>query len=252
MYTCSRIEPRAEESSSDVRDLVVKIYNYSDQDSLKTCLDEYKILNSLNHKAIVKAARCFVKLNKCHIVMERAQGLTLSKFLAKKFNDNIDDRQPMVSTVMRNLVEAVAYLHSQHVSHRDIKPDNIIVDDDFSVKLIDYNVSVRYEPSLTSEYPKSIKGGTGVKQWSAPETRSELFYSAKCDSWSLGCIFYYLLSGAFPPDELSYEKSHNLMREWISENSPQNRELFDGLTEMVPESRLSPTDALKLIKTNPV
>jgi serine/threonine protein kinase len=50
-----------------------------------------------------------------------------------------------------------------------LKPDNLIVADDMSIKLIDFNVSVWLTGDTT--YLKEIIGGTGLKQWSAPETR---------------------------------------------------------------------------------
>jgi serine/threonine protein kinase len=44
--------------------------------------------------------------------------------------------------LMRNLLEVVSYLHAVGICHRDLKPDNLIVADDMSIKLIDFNVSV--------------------------------------------------------------------------------------------------------------
>jgi len=92
----------------------------------------------------------------------------------------------------------VAYLHGQGVCHRDLKPDNIVVSDNGIVKLLDFNVAKRST--------KNIVGGTGLKLWSAPETRRALSYSEKCDSWSLGLILATLLSGQFPCEEASFEQ----------------------------------------------
>lgn len=71
--------------------------------------------------------------------------------------------------LMKNLLEVVSYLHAVGICHRDLKPDNLIVADDMSIKLIDFNVSVWLTGDTT--YLKEIIGGTGLKQWSAPETR---------------------------------------------------------------------------------
>ena len=52
-----------------------------------------------------------------------------------------------------------------------------------------------------------LMGGTGLKQWSAPETRIQLTYSEKCDVWSAGCILYYLISGnELEPNQSGEEK----------------------------------------------
>ena len=54
------------------------------------------------------------------------------------------------------------------VCHRDLKPDNIIVDEYFTLYVIDFNVAVKFSDATQDE----IIGGTGLKQWSAPETRT--------------------------------------------------------------------------------
>lgn len=63
------------------------------------------------------------------------------------------------------------------VAHRDLKPDNIIVDlQEETLKLIDFNTAVKFSETgslgCSPTYSTVITGGTGLKQWSAPETRT--------------------------------------------------------------------------------
>ena len=59
-----------------------------------------------------------------------------------------------------------------------------------SVKLIDFNVAIKVEDSTSK-----ITGGTGLKEWSAPETRKYLHNDFKIDSWTLGCVMYFICTG---------------------------------------------------------
>ena len=56
--------------------------------------------------------------------------------------------------------------------------------------MIDFNVAVEW----TEEDPR-ISGGTGLKEWSAPETRNKLHTDSKIDCWTLGCVMYFLCTG---------------------------------------------------------
>ena len=145
--------------------------------------------------------------------------------------------------ITRQILEAVAYLHSEGICHRDIKPDNLVVDlDTNKVKLIDFNTATKI---TVGSYLNEIQGGTGLRMWSAPETRRELFYSAKCDLWSVGCILYYLLSGGHTMD---IEKTwpQNLEEVFsFAKLVPEAKLLLEGLLDIEPSHRLSPQDALE-------
>lgn len=62
--------------------------------------------------------------------------------------------------------------------------------DSLKVKIIDFNVAVKVD-----DEDSKITGGTGLKEWSAPETRKFLQNDFKIDSWTLGCVMYYLCTG---------------------------------------------------------
>ena len=58
------------------------------------------------------------------------------------------------------------------------------------MKIIDFNVAVEVDPDI-----QKIKGRTGLREWSAPETRRSEDTDFKQDSWTLGCIMYYICTG---------------------------------------------------------
>jgi serine/threonine protein kinase len=102
-----------------------------------------------------------------------------------------------VRSLAHQLLSAVEHMHRHKVCHRDLKPDNILLteikeDSDIMLKVIDFNVAVDLRLS------PSIRGKTGVDEWSAPETRKWAEYDEKCDIWSVGCLILFMLSGLTP------------------------------------------------------
>ena len=86
------------------------------------------------------------------------------------------------------LIKGLAYLHEHNIAHRDVKPDNLVCDDDFCLQIIDFDVAieVRDENTEVGEY-------RGTKGWTAPEMGTEdgpsLMYSPiKADRWSCGRV----------------------------------------------------------------
>jgi serine/threonine protein kinase len=95
-----------------------------------------------------------------------------------------------VAQVCWGLIYGVAYLHMNCIAHRDIKPDNLVVDRNFCLKIIDFDVAMQ----VKDEY-EVVEGQCGTKGWMAPEMVEESMYSPiKADRWSTGQVLLYLLN----------------------------------------------------------
>ena len=134
-------------------ELAVKVTTCDDKLILEQCINEYKILRSLSHINIVKVNELFFSNNKCYLVMEKAEGIPLKNLIKQRQLDHHEILQ-----IIKQALEALNYLHQNGISHRDLKPDNLIVNPaDLSVKLIDFNVSTKFDKIDECEnYPQTI------------------------------------------------------------------------------------------------
>ena len=97
--------------------------------------------------------------------------------------------------IIRQILSAVAYLHSKKIAHRDIKPENILFEsnDSLNVKLLDFGNSRKIGAN------EAMSGVYGTAYYVAPEVLQGA-YDEKCDIWSIGVILFVLLSGSPPFD----------------------------------------------------
>ena len=101
--------------------------------------------------------------------------------------------EAMAKHVFRQIIEAVHYLHSNNVAHRDIKLENILVSDSYKVKLIDFGLSQFFSENHLMMTP------CGSPSYVSPEIAENLPYDGlKSDVWSCGVVLYFLVYGVSP------------------------------------------------------
>lgn len=121
----------------DVKVAIKQMFKSSIQASLMDSIKaENKVLMKLDHPNIVKYFDMFEDEHYIFIVMNYIDGVTLSELLGKR---KLDESE--ASKIMFQLASALAHCHSLKIAHRDIKPDNVLIDDDGNATLIDFGLA---------------------------------------------------------------------------------------------------------------
>jgi len=135
------------------------------------------------------------------IFMERASGGELFDQLTTH-NGPLPEKA--AQQFMRELVDGVAHCHKLGVAHRDLKLENVLLNDAGVLKVIDFGLSHQYAVSADGQVDRSkpIEGFCGSKSYAAPEVLLGRGYDGfQADMWSLGVCLFGLLNGFFPVDE---------------------------------------------------
>lgn len=133
---------------------------------------EIEILADLDHPNVVKYYESYEDRTNLFIVMELLQGVTLARKLREQRFTEYG-----AAVVLKHLLEAVKHCHEHNVAHRDIKTDNLMIDEAGKVTLIDFGLS------KMSSKKDNLKSCAGTPMFMAPEILKEK-YSVKCDLWS--------------------------------------------------------------------
>jgi len=156
-------------------------------------LQEAQTLAKLSHPSIVKVLDFFEENNTAYMVMEFLKGQTLESYIQSK-GGRLSQEEAL--KLIKQIAEAVKYIHSHNILHRDLKPDNIILTDDGRLVLIDFGNAKDLSSSTqrTSSTTAVLTPGYGApEQYSIKEQKG--FYT---DIYALGAILYRMLTGQVP------------------------------------------------------
>ena len=161
-------------------------------------IKEAKILSDVHHPYIVNVLEVFEENNTAYIVMEYIAGQSLKYKLEKE--GVLPEK--LVLKYVRQVGEALQFVHEKQIVHLDIKPSNILLDTHDDARLIDFGVSKRYdmEQQETSTTMLTLsKGFASVEQYDDEGTQS---FSPCPDIYSLGATMYNLLTGKIPTESI--------------------------------------------------
>ncbi len=125
-----------------------------------------------------------------YIVMEYIEGKTLKQLLKKRGSLTLSE----AIDIMLQLTDGMAHAHDSYIIHRDLKPQNIMIKDDGQIKITDFGIAM----ALNSTQLTQTNSVMGSVHYLPPEQASGKGSTIKSDIYSMGIIFYELLTGSLP------------------------------------------------------
>ena len=156
------------------------------------------IMSNIFHPNIVKLYTTFQDFNNLYLVSEFVEGTNLESYVKdfKKNNPNKYINQNLVISILKQILFGLKYLHGMGILHRDIKPDNILIDTNNNIKITDFGISAMYNKEWG--YLSSNNTRVGRPDYVCPEILNNKPYDFKCDIFSLGYTIYYVMNFCLP------------------------------------------------------
>ena len=213
--------------------------------------DEIEILKALDHPDIVRIIESFNTKDSYVLVTEYCEGGELFDQVRNQLSET------QIAVIFKQLLSGLAYLHSHNIVHRDLKLENILIqetekskttgEDLFNIKIIDFGTARIFDNKKRK--PQSIVGSS---YYIAPEVLKQK-YNKECDLWSVGVILYMFIVGHAPfdgcdDDEITDNIQKGVYRKddkrW-KKASKEVKDLIQKLLVYQPKKRLTALQALK-------
>ncbi|XP_043478536.1 calcium/calmodulin-dependent protein kinase type 1 isoform X2 [Leptopilina heterotoma] len=193
------------------------------EDSLE---NEIKVLRRLTHPNIVRLLETFEDKHKVYLIMELVTGGELFDRIVEKGSYTEKD----ASDLIRQVLEAVDYMHEQGVVHRDLKPENLLYyspDEDSKIMISDFGLSKMEDSGIMAT-------ACGTPGYVAPEVLAQKPYGKAVDVWSIGVISYILLCG-YPPfyDENDANLFAQILKGEFEFDSPYWDDISDSAKDFI-------------------
>jgi maternal embryonic leucine zipper kinase len=204
-------------------------------DDLPRVKVEIDAMKDLRHQHICQLMQVIETDEKIFMILEYCPGGELFDYIVAK--DRLSESEARF--FFRQIIAALAYIHSKGYAHRDLKPENLLLDDNQCLKLIDFGLCAKPKGGMEN----LLRTCCGSPAYAAPELCGKSYLGAEADLWSMGVLLYALLCGYLPFDDdninLLYKKIQQGKYElpaWLTADSSH---LLADLLQVDPKKRIT-------------
>lgn len=175
------------------RDVAVKVLRLDfsdDEEFIRRFHREAQSATSLAHPNIVNIYDVGEENSIYYIVMEYVDGQTLKQYIQQRSPVPVE----VALEILQQLASAIAHAHQNHIIHRDIKPQNILIDHNGNVKITDFGIAM----ALSATSITQTNSVLGSVHYLSPEQARGGMANKKSDIYSLGIVMFELLTGRLP------------------------------------------------------
>uniref|UniRef100_A0A8C1JPS6 Maternal embryonic leucine zipper kinase n=1 Tax=Cyprinus carpio TaxID=7962 RepID=A0A8C1JPS6_CYPCA len=217
--------------------VAIKIMEKKDLgDDLPRVKTEIEAMKNLSHQHVCRLYHVIETSSKIYMVLEYCPGGELFDYIIAK--DRLSEEETRV--FFRQIISALAYVHSKGYAHRDLKPENLLIDENHNLKLIDFGLCAKPKGGLGLE----LLTCCGSPAYAAPELiQGKAYIGSEADVWSMGVLLYALLCGFLPFDDDNYMVLYRKITRGKYSNphwlSPASILLLNQMMQVDPKRRLT-------------
>ena len=180
----------------------IKASRYKSENTCREVEKEIKLLENLNHPNVITYFTSFRENGDFYIITEYINGGSLENIMKKNINQGKLIAEKTIWDWLIQSLSGLLYLHeNKKIIHRDIKPDNLLIDNGGNLKISDFGVSAINSENV-EELLKCHNTMRGPIQFMAPEMGLGLNYDFKSDIYMLGLTFFFLMSNKLPEKKI--------------------------------------------------